>query len=236
MSELVTYIDNLITTYPTLVTWSGVALILLTCLLTQKTFISEFLNEYKLNRLINSLGRESMHNITIPDGMDGKIYVEHLILTAEGILLLRVMRFRGTIFAADSIDYWTQVIGKKSYKFENPLHQLETDVQSLSAYVEIAKIQSKVLFINGSSFPKGKPDSVISVKDIRELAREYVAGEIPDAIRTDWKRLQDLASGDDLSENHVLVDNNSPTSGINVFSLLICSAVLALWLVVRLTS
>lgn len=235
MSESIAVIEQLeqfMNHQPELVTWSVALFILFICIISQKSFISEFITEYKLNRLIKNLGRESLHNVVIPDGMDSKVYIEHLILTSEGILLLSVKRYRGTIFAADSIDYWTQVVGKKSYKFENPLHQLENDVLALSSYIKNTRLSSKVLFINGSSFPKGKPDSVISVQEVKAQAREYSAGEIPDHVRTDWQRLHELAQADDVAGDDVLIDDNT-SSAINVFALLTCSAFMALWLVIR---
>lgn len=233
MIELLQKFEKINLEFPALITWGTAAILLLIALVSQRASIKENLTEWKLNRLLKNLGRESLHNVTIPDGMDGKIFIEYLILTPHEILLLGVKQYRGLIFAADTIDLWTQVIGKKSYKFENPLHQLESDVSALSAYVDKAKINSKVLFVKGSEFPKGKPTNIVSIQDVKDLQREYAVEEIPDHLRTDWKRLVDLASKNNLSKgDNVLLDNQTG-AGINMVSLISFTGLISFWLVWR---
>ena len=137
------------------------------------------------------------------------------------------------IFAADKIDLWTQVIGNKSYKFENPLRQLESDVLALNSKIENTKIEEKVLFINGSEFPKGKPDNVVSISDIKEWRKNFSEEDISEAVRADWKQLADISASNNLTKDNVLVDEED-TSGLDMFSLLSVITALAAWLVWRL--
>lgn len=218
---------------PEIVTWGVAAILFFIGITLQAAPIKECIAEWKLNYLLKNIGRESLHNVTIPDGMDGKVFIEYLILTPGKILLLGVKQYRGLIFAAEKIDLWTQVVGNKSYKFENPLHKLETDVLSLNALIENSKIDNKVLFIKGSEFPKGKPDNIVSIQDIKQWRRDYVAEEIPNELRTDWKRLVELADNDEIANDKgVLIDEN--VSGLNMFALISVMAVISLWLVWRL--
>ena len=232
MSELFIIIKEFILNQPTLVTWLVVGLILIAGLFLQSVWIKEFIREWKLNNLLKNIGAKSLHNVSIKDGMDGKIFIEHLILTPHNILLLGVKKFRGLIFAAEKIDLWTQVIGNKSYKFENPLHQLENDALVLNAKIENTKIVGKVLFINGSEFPKGKPDDVIAIPDIKKWSKEYANAEIPEALLSDWNQLTALAVSNNLDKG-VLIDDDK-SSGLNVFSLVMIMLFLSLWLVWRL--
>ena len=217
---------------PTLVTWFVTGVLLILGLFLQIAWIKEYLGERKLNNLLKNAGVESLHNISIADDMDEKIFIEHLILTANYILLLGVRRFRGLIFAAEKIDLWTQVIGKKSYKFENPLHQLESDAIVLNTKIENTKVAGKVLFINGSEFPKGKPKDVITISEIKELSQESAGCEVSDALRADWKQLTDLAVSNELEKN-ILIDDDK-LSGMNVYSLVISVILVSLWLFWRL--
>ena len=141
-------------------------------------------------------------------------------------------KYRGLIFAANEIDLWTQVIGNKSYKFNNPLRQLESDALALNSKIENSKIEVKVLFINGSDFPKGKPDNVVSMVEINELSRNYADADISEALRKDWNQLLGLAN-DMVKGNSVLVDEEN-TSGLNLFSLTIVVTILLFWLAWRL--
>ena len=217
---------------PSFVTWLVAGLILVLGLFLQIVWIKECIGEWKLNNLLKNIGAESLHNVSITDGMDGKIFIEHLILTPDNILLLAVKKFRGLIFAAEKIDLWTQVVGNKSYKFENPLHQLENDVIVLNAKIENTKVVGKVLFINGSDFPKGKPEDVITISDIKDWTKEYANSEIPEALLSDWNQLTALAVSNDLDKGILINDDKS--SGLNLFSLVMIIVFISLWLVWRL--
>lgn len=183
---------------PHILTWSVVAILFLIAVLLERKNIIDWFRELRLKKLLGNLGRESLHGIVIPDGVEGNIFIEHLILTPQNILILSVKRFKGTIFAAESIDLWTQVVGKKSYKFENPVPQLQADVLAIKSQLGISCVDYRLIFIKGSEFPKGKPDKVISVNEIADLKRSYTAEEIPAEIRTAWKKLTDISTTDDI--------------------------------------
>ena len=216
---------------PDLVTWGVAGIIILFGFLLQITEIKEYIAEWRLSNLLKNTGSDVLHNVTIPDGMDGNIFIEYLILTPKKIILLGVKRYRGLIFAAEKIDLWTQVIGNKSYKFNNPLLQLENDALALVAKIENAIIEEKVLFINGSEFPKGKPEKVISVDDVKKWKQEGT-GEISTTLKVAWDELTSLSVSNDDTKG-VLIDD-AHSSGINVFSLVVIIITLSLWLTWRL--
>lgn len=225
-------IKNFSLYYPGLITWGVTGVLLVLVFTTQKEWIDEYVSEWKLNRLLKNIGYSSLHNVVISDDLDGKIFIENLILTKNKILLLGVKKYRGLIFAADKIDYWTQVIDNKSYKFENPLRQLESDALTLNSKIESSKIEEKVLFIKGSEFPKGKPDNVIVISELKKMNVNYNPDDISEDLRTDWKHLLELATNNVL-EKGVLIDQNR-TSGLNVFSLITLLAAILFWLLWRL--
>jgi hypothetical protein len=234
MSELLLIIKDFTVNNSDLVTWAVAGLILLLGLFLQRLWINEWLGERKLNKLLKNIGQESLHNVTISDGMDGKVFIENLILTSKNILLLGVKKYQGLIFAAEKIELWTQVIGNKSYKFANPLRQLESDALSLSSKIENSEIEVKVLFINGSEFPKGKPESVITISDIKEWSRGSSKLNVSEALRGDWNRLLDEAvSNVPGRDKGILIDEDND-SGENVFYLMSIMIMLSLWLAWRL--
>ncbi|MGD9385440.1 MAG: hypothetical protein PVF28_02730, partial [Thioalkalispiraceae bacterium] len=91
--------------------------------------LQQLLVHWRLHSLVNRLGKASLKNVYIPDDLGEMIYVEQLILRPTELLLVMIKPFRGNIFAAEQIDLWTQVVGHRSYKFANPLHQQERDLQ-----------------------------------------------------------------------------------------------------------
>ena len=220
--------------YPGLVTWLVAGLIVVFGLLLQSFWIKECICEWQLNHLLKNISSKSLHNITIPDGIDDNVFIEHLILLPKRILLLGVKKYRGLIFAADKIDLWTQVIGNKSYKFENPIRQLESDALALNTKIENTKIEEKVLFINGSEFPKGKPDNVVTVADVKEWRKNFSEEDISEALRADWEQLVDISASNDLTKDKGVLIDEENSSGLNMFSLISVMTTLAVWLVWRL--
>ena len=77
MSELLLLIKNFTLNNPDLVTWVVAGLLLLTGLAFQRVWVNEYISEWKLNHLLKNIGLESLHNITMPDEMDGKIFIEN---------------------------------------------------------------------------------------------------------------------------------------------------------------
>ena len=231
MSENFHTIKNFIINNPDLVTWTITGLLVCIGLVLQKVWIREFFTQWKLKRLLRNFGKDSLHDVTMQDEMDGKIFIENLILMPDKILLLGVKKYKGLIFAAENIDLWTQVIGNKSYKFENPLHQLENDVLTLNSKIENNKIEEKVLFINGAEFPKGKPDNVVEIQDLVAWRNELALAQVPEAIMEDWKRLKDQVLLNDRDKQLFMGDDN--TAGLDLFSMLSVVMLTTLWLIWR---
>ena len=231
MSELFPTFKNILLNNPDLVTWGIAILMLIFGILLKLSDIRECISEWKLNNLLANTGADVLHNVTIPDGMEGNIFIEYLILTPKNIILLGVKKYKGLIFAAEKIDLWTQVIGNKSYKFNNPLLQLENDSLALKSIVENSEIVEKVLFINGSEFPKGKPDNVVSVSDVNNWTHSSQE-DIAKPLLDDWKRLSVLAIGNDFSKSVLMNENKASSS--NLFSLITIVVFTVSWLVWRL--
>ena len=232
MPELLTIINTFSTNNPVFITWVVTTLIIILGILLQKKWLKEVASEWKLNHLLKNISRKSLHNVIVSDGMDEKIFIEHLILTPKNILLFGVKKFKGLIFAADKIDLWTQVVGNKSYKFDNPLHQLERDALALNSKLENTKIIEKVLFINGSEFPKGKPDNIVSISDLRQWKQEYYNLAFSEEMLADWEVLSELAINNTLEKEVLIHEENA--SGFSVASLMMMIVFITLWLSLRL--
>ena len=171
--------------------WQGLLLVLLlglTLLVAWPPLRKISAHRY-LQGLIGRLGRSSLRHISLMDGADVPIYIEYLILQPEGLLLLIVKPFRGNIFAAEKIQNWTQVIRHHSFKFVNPLHELETNLQALRGMLPKVNIRGLVIFTQGAYFPKGKPELVCSFDELKALAEKQDKREIPEFLQQAWAQL-----------------------------------------------
>lgn len=144
----------------------------------------------RVAKLIKNLHADFLKNASFPDGMDGYVYVDYLVLTPSGILVVDLQDYAGFIFGAANIDQWTQMVRRRGYKFENPLHQNAWRVQAVQALVDDAPVLGRVLFSSVSQFPKGIPDGVSHVSTIAaDLAPLFDNKSVSDSLRQSWDKL-----------------------------------------------
>lgn len=178
-------------TFDTVMIWGIAVLLVVIAVMLQWPVIRKILSEQKLIRVINRFGRESMHDIMLPDSLEGSTYIEHLVLTEDAIVVLYLKRYPGVIFAGEQIDEWTQVLNNHSYRFPNPLRQLDMDVMAINNLVTNGEVKGLVVFTDGSEFPKGKPDNVILFSELETSQKDFKAEELSPLLHTEWKKLQE---------------------------------------------
>lgn len=120
------------------------------------------LREWRIQRCLNRIGGAQIRNLVCADGLDGFYAIDRLALTRDAILLITYKPYGGNIYCAERISEWTQVIGQKSFKFENPLFELENQLTALRLLVGHAPLRGYLCFSNNALFPKGRPDSVLN--------------------------------------------------------------------------
>ncbi len=149
--------------------------------------------ERVLRKVIRRLGVRSMENIHLPDGTGGEVTIEHLLLGGDAIHVVGVMRFEGLIFGSPHTDQWTQVVNRRSYKFDNPDHNLKRQINAVRLIAPDVKVSGWHLFGHGANFPKDKPDNVLQPGDVRSLPKRPRRRAIPKLLRAAWKQLVDRA-------------------------------------------
>ena len=144
----------------------------------------------RVAKIVKSLNIVSQKNVAFPDSMDGYVFVDYLLLTPAGIVVLDLQDYNGFIFGGANIDQWTQMVRQRGYKFENPLHQNAWRLQILRALVKDAPLLGKVVFSSVSQFPKGIPEGVLHVSTLSaDLAELIDNKETPEAVRKAWVEL-----------------------------------------------
>ena len=174
-----------------LVIWGVPFLLVLVAFILQWPVIKHNVSEFRLIRTIKKFGKETMHDVMLPDSLGGSTYIDFLALTSNAIVVLYLKRYRGVIFAGEKIEQWTQVINNHSYRFPNPLQKLEIDIMAINNLVKDVNVEGKVIFTKESEFPKGRPECVILVNEMEQNLKSYSAEEIPSLLQTAWKRLQE---------------------------------------------
>jgi hypothetical protein len=158
-----------------------------------RTRLKNWRQERLIRKLIRRLGVRSMENIHLPDGTGDEVTIEHLLLGRDAILVVGVMRFEGLIFGSPHTDQWTQVINRRSYKFDNPDHNLKRQINAVRLIASDVKVSGWHLFGYGAKFPKDKPDNVLQPGDVRSLPKRPRRGATPKPLRAAWEKLVDRA-------------------------------------------
>ncbi len=124
--------------------------------------------EWRIQRCLGRIGSEQIRNLVCADGLDGYYRIDRLALTRDAILLIGYKPFGGNIYCAERISEWTQVIEQKSFKFQNPLFELENQVAALRLLIDNAPLHGYLFFNQSAHFPKGHPESVLQPDTIPE--------------------------------------------------------------------
>ncbi len=166
--------------------------------------LAAWLRNWRIKRCLNSIGREQIRNLICPDGLDGYYQLDRLALTNDAIVLVIYKAFGGNIFCAEKISEWTQVVGQKSFKFDNPLFELENQLTALRLVMGNIPVRGYLIFNRDAEFPKGHPDSVLRQDRIPEQLLSTNCNEPKSEVLAVWEKLKELQR-DTGSEDRISV-------------------------------
>ena len=146
--------------------------------------------DWRLQRSLNRIGSEQIRDLVCDDGLDGYYKIDRLALTNDSILLISYKPYVGKIYCAEHISEWTQVIGQKSFKFENPLFELENQLTALKSITGNVTLRGYLFFNHSAVFPKGHPESVLQPDNIPARFVDSQVTNINADIRAAWERLK----------------------------------------------
>lgn len=105
-----------------------------------------------------------LNDCTLPDEQAGTTQIDHILLSPYGIFIIETKNYKGWIFGSERQKMWTQKIFKKSYKFQNPLHQnykhQKVLEQVLADIITPEYLHSIVVFMPDCEFKTDMPVNV----------------------------------------------------------------------------
>jgi len=158
-----------------------------------------------VQKVLESLGVKYLRDIVLPDGLEGMVFIDYLLLVPNGVVVLDINYSEGHLFGGSTVDQWSQVINNKTYKFNNPLYDNQTKCQAVIWNAEnilgdaFNKLNWKtigwVAFTNAGNFPKGIPDHVSMIDDLKtNLEKNQNLSEpAGDTMHDIWDKLHDLS-------------------------------------------
>jgi hypothetical protein len=125
-----------------------------------------------IEQALRTVAIDRLRDVLLPDGMGGQIQLEHLLLTGNGLVVIDVKAFEGTIFASDRMAEWTVIGGTGRFTFPNPLGTLYDRVAALRQLVRDVPVIGLVLFAAGADFSKGRPKDVLLPAELMDRYRK----------------------------------------------------------------
>ena len=150
----------------------------------------------RLKKVFNAIGYDRVDKLVIPNADDGEIQIDHLLLTAEGLLIVDIKDVDGAVFGSDKMQDWTVIADEHRFTFSNPQHALYDRIAAVREIVRQVPVTGRVLFLDGSEFKKGVPglvctlDSMLS--EFSEADRAVGKSKI-EAFIPHWDLIRDKA-------------------------------------------
>ena len=147
----------------------------------------------RLGQALQAVSIDRLQNVLVPDGMGGQIQVEHLLLTANGLVVIDVKEFEGTIFAGERMAEWTVIGQRGRFTFPNPLGTLYDRVAALRQIARDLPVVGFVLFGAGADFTKGRPKDVVLPGELVERYRKPEQADLERllvAFAPHWERVK----------------------------------------------
>ena len=145
---------------------------------------------------IRAVAAASLYDVVIPNGMGGQIYIEHLLLTNRGLVVVDVKDFAGMVFASDQMQEWT-VIGKgRRFGFPNPQGTLLDRVAAVRQFVSGVPIEGHIVFSAAADFSKGRPKHVLLASELEKRFKKPTKDErerLSEAFAPHWSRIKAVA-------------------------------------------
>ncbi|SCZ65284.1 nuclease-related domain-containing protein [Thiohalomonas denitrificans] len=147
-------------------------------------------HEKTILRTLRNLGPEIRRDIVLEDGIEGLTFIDYAVMTPDGVMAVEVLPHKGAIFGAEHADQWSQVIGRKTTRFPNPLARTREQVTALRLTAKELKPRGLALFGPDCTFPKGKPPGVAVPDDLKTDNRPTA---VPATLYRAWQDFIQLA-------------------------------------------
>lgn len=157
----------------------------------------------RLKKILADIGHDRIENLLIPNGDEGEIQIDHLILTSQGLLIIDIKDAVGTVFGSDKMQEWAVISEDRRYTFPNPQAALYDRIAAVRQIVRQVPVEGRILFLDGAEFTKGVPNMV---SDLDTLAQEFgepnkdTAKVKVDAFKPHWDLIRKAALDAQVAE------------------------------------
>lgn len=157
-------------------------------------------HDRSVEEVVKSISYEYMSNVVIPKADDGEIHLDHVLLTAEGLLIVEVKDVQGIVFGSDKMQDWTVIASDRRFTFSNPQPRMFDRIAAVRQIVRQVPVTGRILFLDGAEFTKGVPGLVTTLDDLLaefgEIDKLSATAKI-EAFKPHWEAISQAARAAD---------------------------------------
>jgi len=142
--------------------------------------------------VVRAISFERVSNFVIPSADEGEIHIDHLLLTAQGLLIIDVKDVSGTVFGGDKMQDWTVISAERRFTFVNPQLALYDRIAAVRQIVRQVPVAGRLLFLDSAEFTKGVPGLVCNLDQLLAEFKEQDASSAKvkiEAFRPHWDQI-----------------------------------------------
>ena len=97
---------------------------------------------------------------------DGTTQIDHVLVSRFGIFVIETKEYKGWIFAGPRDRYWTQVLYRAKFRFQNPIRQNHRHVRAIQELLDFLPpdvVRPAVVFTGDAEFKTNIPEGVFTV-------------------------------------------------------------------------
>ncbi len=148
--------------------------------------------------VLDKIAFKRIEHIVIPDGDGGEIHIDHLALTAQGLLVIDVKDVTGAVFGSDNMQDWTVIAKDRRFTFANPQAALYDRIAAVRQIVRQVPVAGRIVFLDGASITKGVPGLVTTLDELMDEFEEMdkaTAKVKIEAFLPHWDLIHNQAEG-----------------------------------------
>lgn len=152
-------------------------------------------------KVFDKISHDALQDFVVPSTEDGEIHIDHLLLTAKGLLVVDVKDVNGAVFGGDKMQDWTVIHVDGRFTFRNPQAALRDRVAAIKLIVRDIPVSGRILFLADARFTKGIPSMACGLQELLDEFGEQDAASAQtkvNAFRPLWDRLKDEAMSTQL--------------------------------------
>ncbi len=171
-------------------------LLLIVLLLTWLVIRARKSHSRSLSHTLDNIAFGRIEDLVIPNADEGEIHIDHLVLTAQGLLIVDVKDVSGAVFGSDKMQDWTVISDDRRFTFANPQPALYDRIAAVRQIVRQVPVAGRIVFLDGASFTKGVPELVTTLDELRDEfgEKDKAAAKVKiEAFLPHWELIHDRA-------------------------------------------